>query len=96
MILVDAADMGRPAGAIERFCPGQVRSDDGCGGLGGHGADVMKVVELAEMVVGCPTVRIVAIQPEQVGWSGSLTATVAERMPALISAVRLEIDSASG
>jgi hydrogenase maturation protease len=100
VILVDAADLGRPPGQFVRFTlPGTARQGRGeearlLGAdqhLSVHAAGLRDALLLAQALKALPDeVVIFGVQPANLNWDGDLSPQVAAALPALIAAVLAE------
>jgi hydrogenase maturation protease len=94
VILIDAADMGRPPGTCAVFSPGEVQSLKKDHRFSLHHADLLGLLELMRKVYHTvPAVRVVAVQPERVQWRDRLSDTIKAKIPEIVSLVRAEIHS---
>ena len=92
VVLIDAADMGKRAGACAVFSPEQVRSVKKDHRLSLHHADVLGLLDLMKSVsLKVPTVRIIGVQPERIEWRDQLSETVQCKIPEIVSLVKEEI-----
>lgn len=92
VLIIDAVDAGQEPGAILRFTPQDIRSDNGDLVLSLHQAEIVRVMEFASYVgQALPPIIIYGIQPESLDWSTELSATVRAQLDALVSAVQEEV-----
>ena len=88
VIILDAADMGEPPGTWRWLTPHDLRGLDPLlrGNL--HSAGLAEALTLgAALGVLPPEIRILGIQPAEVGWSSGLSPQVESASPALRDAV---------
>lgn len=90
LIIVDAVRGGHPPGSVYRILldecarPGIIASM--------HGFDLSRVIALAG---GDPNLEavVIGVEPDVIGWSTELSATVEEALPAVFEALEIECGS---
>lgn len=90
VLIVDAAEMGLPAGAWRCLRLDQVRLQSRDLQLRGtlHDAGLAEALSLAQALDLLPAqIEIIAIQPQQVGWEPCLSPAVRAALPAVCHAV---------
>ncbi len=96
VIIVDAAEMGRPPGAIARFGPDEVKLTGSSQRFSAHRSGVADALELANALkLKMPDIVIYGVQPGYVGWRQELSEPVAAAIPALIEAIIKETQEES-
>jgi hydrogenase maturation protease len=88
VIILDAADMGEPPGTWRWLTPDDLRGLDPLlrGNL--HSAGLAEALRLGEALgILPPEIRILAIQPAELGWSPGLSPEVEHTIPAARNAV---------
>lgn len=91
VIIVDAAEMGRPAGAIVRFRPEEVTLTGSAERFSLHRTAVADALALARALdLPLPEIIFFGVQPGRIGWSDALGPEVAATLPALVEAVLAE------
>jgi hydrogenase maturation protease len=97
VILIDAADMGKPPGACAVFSPEDVRSLKRDSRLSLHHADLLGLLDLMRtLAMRMPKVRVVGVQPESVEWRDRLSRTVQNKLPEVMALVRAEVHRMAG
>jgi len=92
VILIDAADMRKPAGACVVFSPEDVRSVKKDDRFSLHHTDLLGLLDLMRTVsLKTPLVRVIGVQPQEIEWRDQLSETVRCKIPAIISLVQEEI-----
>lgn len=92
VILIDAADMGMPPGTCVAFSPEEVRSVKEDLRLSLHHADVLSLLTLMKtLAMKAPTIRVVGVQPERIGWLERLSEPLQRSMPAILALVKAEL-----
>jgi hydrogenase maturation protease len=96
VIIVDAAEMGLPAGAVMRFRPDQVVLTGASERFSLHRTAVANTLALAD-ALGLPLPDIVfyGVQPGHVGWDEALSPEVAAAIPGLVQAILEEVHGES-
>lgn len=88
VIVLDAMKDGRQPGTVYK-----IRLDD-CSGsaciASMHGFDIFRVMALTGRS-DLPPVMVFGMEPDELGWSMELSATVADSLPHMISAVQEEL-----
>ena len=93
-ILIDAADMGLPAGAWRRFLPGDGRLPARDAHLSGtmHYAGLAEALALGEALgVLPPEVAVYGVQPQEIGWQEGLSAAAQTAVPQVAAAIFHEL-----
>ncbi|GEM_PF-72672 len=91
-ILVDAAEMGQPAGTIVRFRAADVTLAGAAERLSLHRTAVADALALAEaLTLSLPDIVFFGVQPERVGWGQDLSPKVAAAVPQVVQAILHEI-----
>ena len=95
--LVDAAGMGAEPGGFRAFGPGEGLMAGEALGCGVHGARVGVALRMAE-ALGClpPDVKVVGVQPRQMGWGVGLSREVSQALPRVVRAVLEVLGSSCG
>jgi len=88
VLVLDAADMGKPPGALVEFSPDQVRSLAADRPVSAHQADLLGVFRLMAELGKRPVVTIIAVQPARVGYGIGLSPQVAAAIPTALKMVR--------
>ena len=92
LLVVDAAEMDRPAGTVVRLRPEEVRRQGAQRPLSPHQLGLVEVLALAEQLEMAPAeVLIFAVQPGHLGCGQGLSPAVQERLPPLVAAILAEI-----
>jgi len=92
MLIVDAVDLGLPAGQWRVFSPEHVESRKALAGLTTHEGDILKVLEFARgLGYPIPPVRILGIQPERMAPWMELSETLQSRLDDYVRAALEEI-----
>jgi hydrogenase maturation protease len=92
VVVVDAAEMGRPAGTVARLTPDQATLLGDQAPLSPHQLGLAEVLALAERLEMAPTrVVIWAVQPAFLGWKYGLSPEVEASLPGLVVAVLQEV-----
>jgi hydrogenase maturation protease len=96
VLIVDAAEMGLPAGEWRCFRPDEVRLQARDLQLRGtlHDAGLAEALQLAQALQMLPeSIEIVAVQPQQIDWEAGLSQAVRAALPAVCQAVleRLQV-----
>ncbi len=92
VVLVDAADMGKPPGTCVVFSPDEVRSVKKTHPFSLHHTDLLGLLDLMKKLeMRIPAVRVIGVQPERVEWTDVLSKTIADRIPQIVSLVKNEI-----
>jgi hydrogenase maturation protease len=90
VIVVDAAEMGKPAGTIVRFTLDEVRLGTRDMYLRGtlHYAGLAEALALAEaMDMMPPELMVIGVQPHEIDWELALSDAVAAAVPSVCQAV---------
>lgn len=97
VVLVDAAEMGAAPGAFRAFGPGEALVSREILGCGVHEARVGAALRVAE-ALGClpPEVKVVGVQPKQMGWGVGLSREVSRALPGVVRAVLEVLGSSWG
>jgi hydrogenase maturation protease len=94
VLIIDAVDVGEEPGAILRFSPQDVTSEDGDFPMSLHQTEILKVLEFAAYVgQTLPPVVMYGVQPETIEWSLELSPRVKARLASLVAAVEEEIST---
>jgi hydrogenase maturation protease len=94
VLIIDAVDVGEEPGAILRFGPQDVTSEDGDFPMSLHQTEVLRVLEFATYVgQTLPPVVIYGVQPETMEWSLELSPRVQAGLASLVAAVEEEIST---
>lgn len=92
LVVVDAAEVGRPAGTVVRMSLDEVQLLRAPAPLSPHQVGLAEVLDLAARLEMAPAaVVILAVQPAYLGWKQELSAPVQDSIPALVGAVLAEI-----
>ena len=92
VVVVDAAEMGRPAGTAARVTPEQARLLGDQAPLSPHQVGLAEVLALAERLGMAPAQVIIwALQPAYLGWKHGLSPEVERSLPGLVVAIMAEI-----
>jgi hydrogenase maturation protease len=94
VLIIDAVDVGEEPGAILRFGPQDVTSQDADLSMSLHQTEVLRVLEFATYVgQTLPPVVIYGVQPETMEWSLELSPRVQARLDSLVGAVHDEVST---
>jgi hydrogenase maturation protease len=92
LLVVDAAEMGRPAGTVLRLSPEEARLVQEQAPLSPHQVGLAEVFDLAARLEMAPAeVLIFAVQPEYLGWRQELSPSVQQSLPGLVSVILAEV-----
>jgi hydrogenase maturation protease len=92
VIVIDAADMGRPSGHVTRFTPSDVRFKTADALLSPHQMGVGEVLALAETLdLPLPELVIIGIQPGRIEAGAGLSPEVENAIPTIIEIVLDEL-----
>jgi len=96
LILLDAAHGGEEPGTIYRFRPEDISPSEQTM-LSLHQIDLLQALRMAELAGWqARQVLILGIEPATIGWGMHLSAVLAERLGALVEAVRAEVQRLAG
>jgi hydrogenase maturation protease len=88
VIIVDAAEMGRPAGEVVRFRPEDVTLTGSTERFSLHRTAVADALALARALsLPLPEIVVFGVQPGYVGWRDTLSPEVAAAVPGLVNAL---------
>jgi len=88
VIIIDAAEMGKPAGEVVRFRPEEVTLTGSAQRFSLHRSGAADALALArELGLALPDMVVFGVQPERVDWGEGLSPSVQAAMPKLIQAV---------
>lgn len=91
-ILIDAAEMGRPPGAIRRFRPDEVALTGSAGRFSLHRSAVADALALAAALdIPLPEIVFYGVQPGRIGWGEELSPQVAAAIPQLVAMIMAEV-----
>ncbi len=91
-IIVDAAEMDRPAGEVVRFRPEEVALTGSTERFSLHRTAVADALALAHALrLPLPEIVFFGVQPGYVGWRDELSPEVAAAVPGLVDAILLEV-----
>ena len=91
VILVDAAEMGRPPGSVARFLPGDVRLAVSAEGVSLHHSGVAETLALARALnLALPDLVVFGVQPTRVNWDPDLSPEVRAAVAQVVQAVLQE------
>lgn len=94
LVLIDAVEMGLPAGAIRRFTWDEARVSGHERALSAHQTDLADALLLAETLkILPPEVVIFGVQPGSMEWDQPLSSAVERALPDLIDALLNELRS---
>ena len=92
VIIVDAAEMGRAAGAVVRFRPEDVTLTGSAERFSLHGRGVADALALADALgIPLPEIVVYGVQPTRVGWGLDLSDEVAAALPGLVQVILKEM-----
>ena len=92
LIIIDCARMGEKPGTLRRFRPEDVDSTKPQSGQSLHEADIMEVLELANVTGDAPDdVVLFGIQPRSVEFRHGLSAPLQANLSSYVDAVRREL-----
>lgn len=93
VILIDCARMGLEPGAIRRFTPDEVQTVKQMTHLSLHEVDILRVLELAEMIGQCPEeIVIFGIEPAKIEPHIGLTDVLQRRLPDYLADIVRDIE----
>jgi hydrogenase maturation protease len=93
VVIVDAADMGHPAGCVVRFTPSEVRFKTEETLLSLHQIGLGEILALASALEAAPAeLVIVGIQPSRMEAGAGLSSEVEKAVPQIIRIVLEELD----
>ena len=91
-ILVDCANMEEEPGTINKFTPVQVKSVKQLAHQSLHEQDLMKIIEMANMLGQCPKeIVIFGIQPENVSLGQTISSRLEKRIVEYIHIICKEL-----
>jgi hydrogenase maturation protease len=91
-IIVDAAEMGRPAGEVVRFRPEDVVLTGSTERFSLHRTAVADALALARALnLSLPEIVFFGVQPGLIGWRDELSPEVAAAIPRLVDAILVEV-----
>ncbi|MCX7670654.1 MAG: hydrogenase maturation protease [Anaerolineae bacterium] len=91
-ILIDAAEMGRPAGTVVRFRPAEIVLTGAAGRFSLHRTAVADALALAAALnLPLPEIVFYGVQPGRVGWGEALSPEVAAAIPIVVERIIAEI-----
>jgi len=94
VVIVDAADMGRPPGQVVRFTPAEVQFKTVEAPLSLHQIGLGEVLNLAEALGVAPDeLVIIGVQPGRVEMGGELSPEVEGAIPHIIRIILDELDA---
>ncbi len=92
VIIVDAAEMGRAAGAVVRFRPEDVTLTGSAERFSLHRTAAADALALADALgIPLPEIVVYGVQPTRVGWGEGLSDEVAAAIPGLVQTILREI-----
>lgn len=99
VLIIDAAEMGLPPGAVARFQPSQLNPRPKERSFSAHEVKLLEVIELAQALdKSLPEIVIFGIQPKEISWGMELSPEVGAVIPQVIDAVleemRVSLDKA--
>jgi len=93
LLVVDAAEMDRPPGAVVVFRPEAVSLEKVEFALSPHQLGLAEVLEVAGRLELSPqTVKIFAVQPDRLDWGQGLSPAVRKSLSQVVSAIWEELD----
>ena len=96
LLVVDAAEMGRPPGTVEVFSPREGALEKSEDSLSPHQLGLAEVLEVAGRLELAPqTVKIFAVQPDRLDWGQELGPAVRNSLSQVVSAIREELNDLS-
>jgi hydrogenase maturation protease len=88
VVIVDAAEMGRPPGEIVRFRAKDVMLTGSSARFSLHRSGVADALALAQSLnISLPEIVVYGVQPAHVDWGEELSAEVAAAIPTLVEAI---------
>jgi hydrogenase maturation protease len=90
IIVIDALKGGEEPGTIYRLSPEDLMIDAERP-LSLHQVGLLEVLGMAQQLGGNPTVVIIGVEPQEIGWGTELTPVVAKKLPKVIEAVLAEL-----
>ncbi|MGB9723858.1 MAG: hydrogenase maturation protease [Chloroflexia bacterium] len=92
LLVVDVAEMGRPAGSLAHFRWPEVGLAGSASTLSLHQAGLAEVLALAERLGWAPKeVHIFALQPVSLGWQKGLSRPAREKVTEAVAAILAEV-----
>lgn len=92
VVLVDAVDMGKEPGYIASFGAEELLKIAGGKKFSLHEFNLVDVIQLGKQLgYGLDKVRIVGIQPKEVGWGDRLSEIIEKKLPELAGRVLSEL-----
>ena len=92
VVIIDAVEAGEEPGAILRFTPEDITSQDGELAISLHQTELLEVFSLAAYLGrDLPPIVIYGVQPQAMDWSTELSPTVEDRLDSLLDAVQEEL-----
>ena len=93
VILIDCAKMGLEPGAMRRFTPDDVTTVKQMTHLSLHEVDILRVIEMAEMIGQSPgEIVIFGIEPQCIEHRPGLTDALQSRFSAYVAALSAELE----
>jgi len=90
VIVIDAVKGQKPPGTLYKFLPSDVPVGNNYDSL--HQLGIIEAIRLAELQNKVPNqIVIIGVEPETIDWGLSLTGTIKEKIPKIISLVMDEI-----
>lgn len=87
VLIVDAVNMGMPAGTIKTFTPQEARLNIRSDSLSTHGFDLAWVIKLKEQLNIKSELTIIGIQPENIDFGEGLSDIVGGKISALLAVI---------
>lgn len=96
LLVVDAAEMGRPPGTVVVFRPEAVSLEKAASALSPHQLGFAEVLEVAGRLALAPQrIKVFAVQPDRLDWEQGLSPAVQNSLSQVFAAIREELDGLS-
>jgi len=88
VLVIDAVDMKQKPGDIRIFTPAEVKTAVGSDSFSTHGFGLADLFELMQLLGYRVRIRVIGIQPEDIGYGHEFSEALGARMSELIEMVR--------